>query len=181
MVENVFAVQFGLSFAVYSLLLWWFVIPYLARLPVRTAFIVLLLPHVVHHIGLATLVPSIVAPEFPRHFAWIVAVGDTMILVLALVAMNALRTGSVAASFLLWLFTVVGAIYNAVAFYNHFTLRPSVTGQLGAHWYVDTFYVPLLLLSHVLVCWNLVWRGAELRRWARNGGESAPARFASFG
>jgi hypothetical protein len=173
MIENVFAVQFGLSFAVYGLLVWWFVIPYLRSLPARTAMIVLLLPHIVHHVGLATLVPSIVAPDFPRFFAWIVGIGDTTILALALVAMNALRKGSVSAFSLLWVFTAVGAIYNAVAIYYHFALRPSVAGQLGAHWYVDTFYVPLLLLSHMLVFWNLMWRGAELRRPARYAGSPA--------
>jgi len=160
---TVYAIQFTISLTVYSLLVWWYVAPYLAMQPARQAMILLLLPQIAHHAGLAVLVPTIVGPGLPRHFAWIVSIADVTVLAIGLAAMGALRVGADIAYFLLWWLTAAGAIYNLYAGYIAIDVGPGIANQLGSHWYVAILYVPLLSVSHILVFWNLVRRGGELR------------------
>jgi hypothetical protein len=160
----VFFVQTSLSLIVYSLAARWYVLPFLARQPVRRAMTILLLPHLFHHIGLAVSVPSVVGPGLNEQFTLTICVGDTAVLVSAICALWALRTGSPSALPLLWTVTLIGAAYNGYAGYLYLRLGPQLLEHLRAHWYIGTMYVPLLMLSHVLIFLNLLRRGGELRR-----------------
>jgi hypothetical protein len=159
----VFLVMSGLSLIVLGLLAYWFVIPYLAKQPIRKAMLILLAPHMAHHVGLALLVPGIVGSDFPANFALVIAIGEPIMLLLMLLCMAVLRSGSALAPFLLWVFTIAGFTYNFVAGYVGISLGSTVPEKLHAHWYVAVFYVPLLFVSHVLILLNLIKRGHELR------------------
>ena len=57
---TVYVIQAGLSFLMLFLLVRWFIGPYLAAQPIRKAMLVLLSPHIAHHVGLAVLIPGVV-------------------------------------------------------------------------------------------------------------------------
>ena len=159
----VFLVQSGLSLLVLFLMTVWFVAPYLATQPIRKVMLLLLAPHVLHHVGLALLVPGVVGEDFPSDFALIIAVGEPIMLALFLLSAWALRYRRPIAVPLLWVFTVAGIAYNVIAAIDSAANGSDVAEKLQAHWYVSVFYVPLLAASHVLVLLNLLKRGDELR------------------
>jgi hypothetical protein len=158
----VFLVQASLSFVVLFLLVVWFVGPYLATQPIRKVMLLLLAPHVIHHVGLALLVPGVVGPGFPSTFALVIAVGEPTMLFLWILCVGALRYHSPRALPLLWIFTAVGITYNLVSAAVAVPVGSEVVSKLHAHWYVAVFYVPLLAASHILILLNLLKRGREL-------------------
>src|SRR5262252_1378802 len=107
----------------------------------------LLVLHSFRFVGLAFLVPGVVAPDLPSAFAHSAAYGDIIAAILALLALTSLsgRAGVVIA----WIFNIWGAadLFNAFYQANHSGLN---AGQLGATYFIPTFIVPLLLITHGL-------------------------------
>jgi hypothetical protein len=103
--------------------------------------------HSFRFLGLAFLVPGVVSPDLPSAFARPVAYGDLIAATLALLSLLSLRhrTGVVVA----WIFNLWGAADLVNAFYqgNHAGM---LAGQLGATYFIPTFIVPLLLITHGL-------------------------------
>jgi len=66
----------------------------------------------------------------------------------------ALRTGWARALALVWLFNILGAVdlLNALRHAN-------VVTDFGAAWYIPTFFVPLLLVTHFMIFARLLRRG----------------------
>ena len=100
------------------------------------------------------LVPGVVAQPLPAAFANPAAYGDLLTGVLALLALIALRTGWAGAPALVWLFNIVGTVdlLNAL---RHMTVAP----DFGAAWYIPTFFVPVLLVTHFMIYARLLRRG----------------------
>ena len=98
-------------------------------------------------IGLAFLVPGVVSPDLPPAFAHSAAYGDIIAATLALLALLWLPRG--AGIFTAWIFNLWGLADLLNAFYqaNHAGL---LAGQLGATYFIPTFVVPLLLITHGL-------------------------------
>ena len=92
------------------------------------------------------LVPGVVAQPLPDDFAIPAAYGDLLAGVLALLALVLLRGGSKGAIGAVWLFNVVGTVdlLNAL---RHVDVAPN----FGAAWYIPTFIVPLLLVTHFMI------------------------------
>jgi hypothetical protein len=107
----------------------------------------LLVLHSFRFIGLAFLVPGVVSPDLPSAFAQSAAYGDIIAAILALLALISLPTafGIVIA----WIFSLWGTVDLFNAFYqaNHAGLT---AGQLGSTYFIPTFIVPLLLITHGL-------------------------------
>jgi hypothetical protein len=107
----------------------------------------LLILHSFRFIGLAFLVPGVVSPDVPSAFAQSAAYGDIIAALLALLALTSLsgRAGIVIA----WIFSLWGTadLFNAFYQANHAGLT---AGQLGSTYFVPTFIVPLLLITHGL-------------------------------
>jgi hypothetical protein len=99
-------------------------------------------------LGLVFLVPGVVSPDLPLSFAHSAAYGDLIAAILALLALlsQPRRTGVIVA----WIFNLWGTADLLNAFYqaNHAGL---LAGQLGATYFIPTFLVPLLLITHGLV------------------------------
>ena len=108
----------------------------------------LLILHSFRFIGLAFLIPGVVAPELPGAFARPAAYGDLIAAVLALLALLTLE--SRLGILLVWVFNVWGTVDLLYAFYqgNSVGLEP---GQLGATLFILTVIVPLLLITHGVV------------------------------
>ena len=107
----------------------------------------LLILHSFRFIGLAFLVSGVVSPDLPSAFAQSAAYGDITAAILALLALISLSsaTGIVIA----WIFSLWGTadLFNAFYQANHAGLT---AGQLGSTYFIPTFIVPLLLITHGL-------------------------------
>src|SRR5438046_6818345 len=130
------------------------------------------------------LVPTVVGSALPAAFAVPAAYGDLLAALLALLAIAALRMEWSSAIALVWLFNVVGTLDLINGFYQG--LRNNVL--LGAAYYVPTFAVPALFVTHAMIFAMLTRRarlGAArsdcLRRRACEilGACAAPAPFSA--
>ena len=144
--QAIFGLQFVLSLLVIALLAKWVLAPWLASQSQREALFWLTLPHAFRHIGMVFLVPGVVAQPLPDYFAIPAAYGDLATGVLALLALVLLRSGRKGAIGVVWLFNVVGTVdlLNAL---RHVDVGPN----FGAAWYIPTFLVPLLLVTHFMI------------------------------
>ena len=150
---SIFGLQVVLSLTVYSLMAKWFVAPWLRQQTFHTALIVLLFPHAFRHLGLTFLVPGVVGESLPTYFAYTAAYGDFVSGLLALIAIVALRWQSRFALPLVWLFSIVGTadLSNAL-------VQADATPHLASTWFIPTFWVPVLLITHVMVYARLLKR-----------------------
>ena len=150
----IFGLQFFLSLVVWGVIAKWSVTPWLGTKSAHEALFWLTLPHAFRHIGMVFLVPGVVAQPLPDAFAIPAAYGDLVTGVLALLGLIALRTGWAGALALVWLFNIVGTVdlLNAL---RHVNVAPN----FGAAWYIPTFLVPLLLVTHFMIFVRLLKRG----------------------
>jgi len=136
------------SFVAWSVVAARYVWPHLRLRPRAEALRPLLILHSFRFVGLAFLVPGVVSTDLPVAFAHSAAFGDAIAAILAVLALLSLplRGGVVIA----WIFNLWGTADLLNAFYqaNHAGL---MVGQLGATYFMPTFVVPLLFITHGLV------------------------------
>jgi len=78
------------------------------------------------------------------------AYGDLVAAGLALFSIAALRMGARFALALVWIFNIEGFVDFLNAFVQG--LRHDVTSApLGAAWYIPTYFVPALLVTHIMI------------------------------
>ena len=141
------SVVFGLT--AWGAVAWHYIWPGLRERPSPENLRPILLLHTFRFLGLALVVPGVVAPELPTTFAQPVAYGDLISAILALLALATLgtRTGTV----LTWVFNTFGTADLLFAFYQGGRISlPDTQGLLGAAYFILTAYVPLLLITHGL-------------------------------
>jgi hypothetical protein len=157
-----FAFFFSIAFAIvaWGTLVVQFAWPALRDKSRADALRPVLVLHAFRFVGLSFLVPGVVSPDLPHAFAIDAAFGDIVAAVLALAALATLRRPS--GLILAWIFNLWGLADLFNAFYQARTsgLDP---GQLGATYFIPTFAVPLLLVTHALA-FRILWR-----REARTG------------
>lgn len=146
---EIFFVQFVMSLIVFTLFAKWFVSPWLSKMSVHLALVILIIPHTFRHLGLAFLVPGLVAENLSSTFAYAAAYGDFISGLLALFSMIALRGGWRLAFPMVWFFNIVGTVdlLNALR-------QAEAVPHLLTTWYIPTFWVPLLLVTHFMI---FVW------------------------
>ena len=120
------------------------------------ALIPLIFPHAFRHMGMMFLVAGVVAQPLPKGFAYPAAYGDLATGLLALLSLVALRGGWSLALPLVWLFNIVGTVdlLNALRHVN-------VVADFGAAWYIPTFLVPALLVTHFMIFARLLKRSGS--------------------
>ncbi len=157
----IFGLQIFLSLVLYSLLAKWFLAPWLKGMTQRQGLFWLTLPHATRHVGMVFLVPGVVSPSLPHGFAVSAAYGDFAAGVLAMFVLVALRSPWAGTTTLVWLFNIVGTVdlMNALR-HTH------AVSHLGAAWYIPTFLVPVLLVTHVMIFARLFTKATrdELQR-----------------
>jgi hypothetical protein len=151
---QIFGLQFAMSLVVYALLAAWYVAPRLAPLPLDRALPPLLFLHAFRHLGMVFLVPTVVGPSLQPEFAVPAAYGDLLAAFLALAAIVALRSGATVGVPLAWLFNLVGTLDLLYALYRGARLQV----LLGAAYYIPTFVVPALLITHAMMFIRLIRR-----------------------
>ncbi|HEX7689337.1 MAG TPA: hypothetical protein VF453_16615 [Burkholderiaceae bacterium] len=142
-----FFASVGFGLVAWSVLAALFAWPRLCDRPRADALRPLLVIHAFRFVGLSFLVPGVVGADLPQAFARGAAGGDLVAAVLALLALATQRRRI--GTPLAWAWCAWGSVDLVNAFYQAGTngLRPS---QLGAAYYLPTFVVPMLLVTHVL-------------------------------
>ena len=137
----------ALSFVAWGMVAARYIWPELRLRPRAEALRPLLLLHSFRFVGLAFLMPGVVSPDLPSAFAKSAAYGDLVASILALLALISLPSAS--GVVIAWIFSFWGTVDLFNAFYqaNHAGLT---AGQLGATYFIPTFIVPLLLITHGL-------------------------------
>ena len=161
----IFGLQLIMSLILCTLLAKWFLAPWLNKKTQSQALFWLTLPHATRYIGLVFLVPGVVSPSLPTSFATAAAFGDLTAGVLALIVLIALRNRWAGTMALVWLFNIIGTLDLLYAL-SHEQAVP----HLGAAWYIPTFWVPVLLVTHAMIFARL------LKKPSAQGSEATPVR-----
>jgi hypothetical protein len=153
-----FFVSIAFSFIAWSIVTGRYIWPELRSRQRAEALRPLLILHSFRFIGLAFLVPGVVSPDLPSSFAHSAAYGDIIAATLALLSLLSLPRGI--GIVMAWIFNLWGSADLLNAFYqaNHAGLS---AGQLGATYFIPTFVVPLLLITHGIVFRTLLQRQNE--------------------
>ena len=150
-----FNIQFTLILVAYALIAVWYVVPRLSALPRAVAVVPLLWVHVFRVLGGTILAAGSVDAGVPMEFRTLVGYGDMATGVLALVALIALRIRFPGAIALVWLFVVFGTLNTANAVVRSM-LDNVFAYPLGFNWVIVTGYVPALVVTDVLIYWQLL-------------------------
>jgi hypothetical protein len=144
----IFGTSFLVSLAAWGALTTRYFWPWLRSQPREAALRPILAVHSFRFLGLAFLVPGVVAPGLPAAFAVPAAYGDLIAALLALLTIVTLRTP--AGIPLAWLFSLWGTGDLLYAFYQGLIGAGAQPGQLGAAYFIPTAIVPLLYITHGL-------------------------------
>jgi hypothetical protein len=147
MPQIIFFASIAFSFIVWGIVTARYIWPKLRLLSRAEALRPLLILHSFRFLGLAFLVPGVVSVDLPPSFSHAAAYGDIIAAILALSALLSLSSG--AGVVVAWIFNLWGAADLLNAFYQG-NAASLVPGQLGAAYFIPTFVVPLLLLTHGL-------------------------------
>ncbi|MGC1782975.1 MAG: hypothetical protein WA708_10690 [Acidobacteriaceae bacterium] len=106
--------------------------------------------------GLVFILPGVVGPNLPAGFATFAAYADFATGILAMLALLTVRVRPLFWSFVV-AFNLVGAVDIILDYYHavHVGL-PALAGQLGAAYAIPIFYVPLLMITHIVAFYWLV-------------------------
>jgi hypothetical protein len=132
----------------------------------KRIFTVLAGVHIFRYIGLIALIPSMLNPvpfNFTQTYLQQVAYGDFIAMILAVVAIVAVRKNWSTASFWAWAFFLEGTADTLNAgpnFALHITDQ-NLVGAMG--WLILTIYVPALVVTETLVGIHLVRRALQSR------------------
>ena len=143
-----FFASIAFSLAAWSFVTALYIWPALRFRPRTEALRPLLMLHSFRFLGMSFLVTGVVSPNLPAAFAQPAAYGDLIAAILALLSLLLLRSG--AGVPVVWIFNIWGSVDLLNAFYQarHAGLQ---AGWLGATYFIPTFIVPLLLITHGLI------------------------------
>jgi hypothetical protein len=143
-------IQFTLSLIVYACIAVWYVYPALRKLDWHKAIVPLLLVHTFRYGPLTLLMPGQVSADVPADVARTIAYGDLMSGILAIIAAIAVWYRVAVARVLVWVFTIIGFGDVVVA-----SVRGIGAGLLDMHMgfnlYILNFYVPALIVTHIMI------------------------------
>lgn len=156
-------IQSTLSLVAFALIACWHVEPRLQTRSREEALAPLLWVQVFRYAPLALYAPGQVDPRIPSDVAAAVGLGDLASAVVALVALVALKLRARGAIALVWAFSVVGIADLVFA-----TLKAIAAEMyrfpMGWNWYILNFYVPMIVVSHVMIVRHLLRRGGPPSR-----------------
>lgn len=110
-----------------------------------------MLPHAFRHLGLVFLVPGVVAETMPVGFSAEAGYGDLATAIAGILTLIALSFRRAIALPLLWILNLVGIADLANALQ-----QIEAVPHFNAAWYIPTFVVPVLLVSHAIMLVLLV-------------------------
>jgi len=146
-----------LSFVVYAIIAFWYVVPWLKNRERGVALTALLWIHAFRHVALQVFSAQRAGLVVPDSFRDQIAFGDVAGMILALLALIALRLRARLAIPITWLFVALTAadLVNALVR----GMREGMLGTAyGVTWLILAFYVPALWTTLALIVWQLVSR-----------------------
>lgn len=147
---SVMAVQSTLSLIVFALLGAWHVAPRLSKTSLEDALMPLTWVHVFRFLPLSLFVPGQASPSLPADVARTIAYGDLVSAIAALVTLVFLRIRLPGARGVAWLFNLVGLADVALGGYSAIGAKLYEI-PIGFSWYIVNVYVPLLVVTHVMM------------------------------
>jgi hypothetical protein len=145
-----FFISYGVAFVAFGLIARFYVWPAVAARDAKTALTPLLLYACLRVNGLIFLMPGLVSRDLPAAFAVPVAYGDLGAVVLALVALAALRFDLAVAGVTVWLFNIEGTVDLLYANIATFTAHVD-PASLGVSYYLAVINVPVMLVVHGVI------------------------------
>src|SRR5262249_27581579 len=146
----VLCIQSTMSLVCWILIGWWHVAPRLSSRSRDAALVPLLWIHVFRFAPLALYATGQVDPQIPTDVKAGIAYADLGSPIFALSALIAVKLHVPGRMAAVWLFSVVGvadlvyATYKAVG-------ASTYKYYLGWNWYILNFYVPMLVVAHVMI------------------------------
>lgn len=150
-------IQSTLSLIVFILIARWYVAPHLAGRARNEAVLPLLWIHVFRYAPLTLLAPGQADPHIPADVVGVVAYGDFVAALFALLAIVAVKLQLRSATAFVWLFSIVSVadlIYGAA----RAAAAHLYTFYIGWSWYIVNFYIPMLIVSQVMIIYYLITR-----------------------
>jgi len=145
-----FFISYAVAFVAFGLIARLYVWPAMADRDAKTALTPLLLYACLRVNGLMFLMPGLVSRDLPVAFAAPVAYGDLTAVILALVALAALRYDLAVASVGVWLFNLEGTADLLYANIATFTAHVD-PASLGVSYYLAVINVPAMLVVHGMI------------------------------
>ena len=170
--ETLFGIHLVLGYVAWLLCFGTYGLPWLKSVDRVEAHRAVATLHSFRFLGLVFILPGVVGPNLPAGFAAFAAYGDFATGVLAILALVSIRIRP-----LFWVFVaafnLVGLTDIFVDYYHAIQLNlPSVAGELGATYAIPIIYVPLLVITHAVALYLLLYPRSEAAR-AITGGSSA--------
>jgi len=152
---QILALQSTLSLVAFALIARWHVAPRLSKASVEDYLLPLAWVHVFRYTPLTLLVPGQVASTLPPGVAATIAYGDLASALAALAAVVFLRARLKGAIALAWLLNVVGLVDIVVSTGAAIGAK-MYDIPIGFNWYIVNFYVPALIVTHVMMVARLL-------------------------
>lgn len=150
-------IQSTLSLILFILIARWYVAPRLSGRSRNQAVLPLLWIHAFRYAPLTLLAPGQADPRIPADVVGVVAYGDFVAALFALLAIVAVQLRLRIATALVWLFSIV-SIADLVYGTARAVGAQMYTYYMGWSWYIVNFYVPMLIVSQVMIVYYLVKR-----------------------
>ena len=146
----VLGVQCTFSMLVFFLIIKWYVVPKITKETKFDILALLLLVNVFRYLPLSLFMPGQVSADFPLYLKEIVAHGDFLSGILALIALILLKSKKKLAVTFIWLFSIV-SIIDIVVVLTCAMSEKVYQLPLGANYFTVSVYVPLLIVIQVLI------------------------------
>ena len=154
--QAIFALQMILGYVVTFLYFGTYILPKLKTMdPIASQRAIATL-HSFRFFGLVLILPGLVGPDLPGHFATMAAYGDFATGVLAILALLTVRVRPLFLT-LAVAYNVVGVVDILLDYYHAVQVNlPALAGQLGATYVIPVLYVPLLMITSVVALYWLL-------------------------
>jgi hypothetical protein len=146
--QTIFAVHLILGYAAWLLCFGAYVWPKLETADRTEALRAISVLHSFRFFGLVFILPGVVGPDLPAHFATFAAYGDFATGLLAMMAVLTAKKSALFSAFVI-AFNIVGAADIIIDYYHAIEIDlPASAGQLGAAYAIPILFVPLLMVTH---------------------------------
>ena len=152
---QILALQSSFSLVAFALIARWHVAPRLSQASAEEYLLPLAWVHVFRYTPMTLLVPGQVAASLPAATAATIAYGDLASALVALAAVVFLRAKWKGAIALTWALNAVG-IVDIVVSTGAAIGAKMYDIPIGFNWYIVNFYVPALVVTHVMMVARLV-------------------------
>lgn len=154
---QILALQSTFSLVAVALIARWHIAPRLSKTSIEDYLLPLVWVHVFRYTPLTLLVPGQVSASLPAVVATTIAYGDLTSALTAFVAVILLRRRWQGALTAAWLFNLIG-IADIMISTGAAISAKMYEIPIGFNWYIVNFYVPALVVTHVMMVYKLIRR-----------------------